>query len=548
MNDSIYRISLDMHECIVQKSLKVKKNDNARVLKISLVDNGKIFEIAEGCVATFRAKKPDGTVLFNNCTIENNVITYELTNQTSAVVGEVECEVTLYDSDNKQITSPRFSLAVTDTLYDDNEIESQDEFNQLGHSLTEARVIKVETEQFKNLASNYADASAISATNAEQSELKAMASQTSASMSAINAKQSENIVKASELNAKASEDNAKKSADDASESATSASASVSAVASMVRQASESEIKAKASATNAKMSESSAKASEIKAKTSENLAKTSEDNAKTSEENVNEAYEEILALIGSITDVPVTGVKGDAEEEYREGQVNITKENIGLGNVPNVTTDNQTPTFTKASSDAELVSGETLSTTLGKIARIVSSLISHKGDGNIHVTNSDKEEWNGHIADEDIHVTIGDKENWSKGISDNSLGIATLNNRFNTFATTFSSQIETNTTDIATNTSAISNLDTNKQNKPTRYSASNNATVDIPIVSAKQFRIDICTVGSAEGNCVVTGGSTSGGSVMYNGFSSKYTVTKSTNKLTVKNSAGGNAYFYLTYLN
>ena len=146
MNDSIYRISLDMHECIVQKSLKVKKNDNARVLKISLVDNGKIFEIAEGCVATFRAKKPDGTVLFNNCTIENNVITYELTNQTSAVVGEVECEVTLYDSDNKQITSPRFSLVVTDTLYSDDEIESQDEFNQIAYTLTEANVIKGEVE------------------------------------------------------------------------------------------------------------------------------------------------------------------------------------------------------------------------------------------------------------------------------------------------------------------------------------------------------------------------------------------------------------------
>lgn len=32
---------------------------------------------------------------------------------------------------------------------------------------------------------------------------------------------------------------------------------------------------------------------------------------------------------------VTGVKGDAEQSYREGNVNITKENIGLGNVQNL---------------------------------------------------------------------------------------------------------------------------------------------------------------------------------------------------------------------
>ena len=31
---------------------------------------------------------------------------------------------------------------------------------------------------------------------------------------------------------------------------------------------------------------------------------------------------------------VTGVKGDAEETYRDGDVNITKANIGLGNVEN----------------------------------------------------------------------------------------------------------------------------------------------------------------------------------------------------------------------
>lgn len=48
-------------------------------------------------------------------------------------------------------------------------------------------------------------------------------------------------------------------------------------------------------------------------------------------NVQEALE---ALNGVATSGGVTGVKGDAETEYRQGQVNITPANIGLGNVTN----------------------------------------------------------------------------------------------------------------------------------------------------------------------------------------------------------------------
>ena len=50
--------------------------------------------------------------------------------------------------------------------------------------------------------------------------------------------------------------------------------------------------------------------------------------------------------------------------------------IGLGNVPNVSTNDQAPTYEVASENAELVSGETLSTAFGKLAKIVRSFISH----------------------------------------------------------------------------------------------------------------------------------------------------------------------------
>ncbi len=55
---------------------------------------------------------------------------------------------------------------------------------------------------------------------------------------------------------------------------------------------------------------------------------------------------------------------------------VTAEQIGLGNVPNVTTNDQTPTYTVASTLTELESGEKLSIAFGKIAKAISTLISH----------------------------------------------------------------------------------------------------------------------------------------------------------------------------
>ena len=71
--------------------------------------------------------------------------------------------------------------------------------------------------------------------------------------------------------------------------------------------------------------------------------------------------------------PVTGIKGSSETSYRRGNVNITPANIGLGNVPNVTTNDQTPTFTQASARANISSGEKLSVIFGKIMKFFADL-------------------------------------------------------------------------------------------------------------------------------------------------------------------------------
>ena len=62
---------------------------------------------------------------------------------------------------------------------------------------------------------------------------------------------------------------------------------------------------------------------------------------------------------------------------------VTKAQVGLGNVPNVSTNNQIPTFTEAERVTEIESGSTLRVLLGQIKRAIRELINHVTAENPH---------------------------------------------------------------------------------------------------------------------------------------------------------------------
>ncbi len=72
---------------------------------------------------------------------------------------------------------------------------------------------------------------------------------------------------------------------------------------------------------------------------------------------------------------------------------VTKTQVGLGNVPNVATNDQTPSYTESTSLSKLSSGEKLSVAFGKISKAITDFISHIGNSVKHITSTERTNWN-----------------------------------------------------------------------------------------------------------------------------------------------------------
>ena len=131
MERTEHKITLDVHKTVSTTSVSVKKGDTAHRLLIILSEGGYPYHIGEDCTAVFSAVKPDGTTIWNDCTISGDVVIYDFTEQTTAALGEVNCEIQIYGPGGALLTSASFLLLVEDGASNRSAVVSSDEFGQL---------------------------------------------------------------------------------------------------------------------------------------------------------------------------------------------------------------------------------------------------------------------------------------------------------------------------------------------------------------------------------------------------------------------------------
>lgn len=135
MNSSKFRFILDLHTSQSQVSIPITRGDTARVLYISLAEEGKAYTIVDGCLAKISIKRPGGTTLEFFCSIERNTTivydfnTDEHTRLTAQAEGIHDCQVELYDADGGVIGAPRFTMVVSERVINaDDVILSEDDY------------------------------------------------------------------------------------------------------------------------------------------------------------------------------------------------------------------------------------------------------------------------------------------------------------------------------------------------------------------------------------------------------------------------------------
>lgn len=140
MENADYSIILDVTDMSAPVSLNVKQGDAGRSIEVHLSRDGVPLILERGSYAVFAGKKPDEKILWNSCSIRDSTIFYEITKQTTAVVGWVPVQIRLYRPGGKLVSSPDFVLIVDGTVTDDEEvvIVSENEVTALTELVSEA--------------------------------------------------------------------------------------------------------------------------------------------------------------------------------------------------------------------------------------------------------------------------------------------------------------------------------------------------------------------------------------------------------------------------
>ena len=158
MNTITTKINLDFAKDPSQEYVWAKQGDQeTRFVEVIPFDNGQAYTLTGGITARVGATKPDGTTVFDDCTISGGHIIVELTAQMLAVAGILVAEVQLYDG-TELLSSQIFYVKVKESAYDVNAPVSSDEFNSLVNALAEAEeFLEMVPRDYLNITVEVAD-------------------------------------------------------------------------------------------------------------------------------------------------------------------------------------------------------------------------------------------------------------------------------------------------------------------------------------------------------------------------------------------------------
>ena len=304
-------------------TLTAKQFDTGRMFVFHIMDHDVPFDLS-GCTAYLRIAKADGTQFQGHecCTVEGSQIIISTSagngNQILAAAGTNVCELHLKDANDIGLTTWTFHIVVEPRVHDGSHMSSIDSYDVLDNmiNMEKERIANEEQRKENEANRNTVFEQKIEETNAVITDCRLVIDAANQKISSFDAEINE-IVDGITDEAQSYADNAKESETNAANAASSAADSA---ATALQKAGD-------AAASAVLSQSYAVGG------TQSRAGEDVDNAKYYSEKSQETLQKLQ-------ETTVTSIKGNAESAYRTGDVNITPDNIGLGNVNNTSDENK----------------------------------------------------------------------------------------------------------------------------------------------------------------------------------------------------------------
>lgn len=134
-------ITVDLYNIYPLRVLNLQQNNVGRGALITLTAAGTVV-VPESEDLYVYAKKSDGTVVYNTCTLKDNQIQVDFDEQMTVAEGILQVELQMVDSTGNSITTPIFQINVQKSNMDYQKITSQDSFQALVTTLAEVQELK----------------------------------------------------------------------------------------------------------------------------------------------------------------------------------------------------------------------------------------------------------------------------------------------------------------------------------------------------------------------------------------------------------------------
>ncbi len=408
MNNIIKQIKIDVYTPTFYEVIKAQQNDeNSRFVEFILYNQGEPYVIPENVLIKLEGQRANKSPFMKPCTVANNVVTVELDKDLLYYSGIAHLKLVIYKEDENSVLSTiPFTVSIQKNPLDSNKFEKDN------YSLVHQLVLQTETntKNLNNEIERAKEAEKVITDNldAEITRAKKAESNLNSKKANIDNPTFTGIPKAPTASAGTNTTQLATTAFTQNAVAnhnTSASSHVD-IRDLIEELT-SRLNALADSDDTTLDQ----LSEIVAYIKNN--KTLIDGITTSKVNVSDIID---SLTSTATNKPLSAKQGKvlndlittltstvgtkADESDLTSHTNnknnphgVTKSQVGLGNVPNVVTNNQTPTFTETTTLAKLTSGEKLSVAFGKISKAITDLISHIRDTAKHITSAERTNWN-----------------------------------------------------------------------------------------------------------------------------------------------------------